>query len=211
MDIKLVSTLLFLHFIALVSPGPDLVLTLRNAIHQGTKAGISSALGFASGIFFHSLIAVFILKGFSWLPVAALPWLALPGALYLIYLGIKNWPTQAAPSSINLAPVSARSPYRQGLITNLLNPKASLFTIGLITGKAPAHSTALTLIVLILSMMMLTFIWFSLVSMVLTPPKIRAYYFSQSRRLDYLFSILLILFGCLLLKDLLGLFLDNLS
>lgn len=212
MDIKLISTLLLIHFMALISPGPDLVLTLRNAINRGMRAGILSSLGFAFGIFFHSLIAVLIIKGLGILPKTLMPLLGLPGALYLIYLGIKAWPQHPLLKNFELAQSADKSsPFLQGLITNLLNPKASLFTIGLITTQVRPDTANSTIITLIFSMMLLTMMWFSFVSLCLSHEKIRTLYFKQSRNFDYLFSVLFIFFGGLLLKDLLGLFLSNLS
>lgn len=205
MDIKLVSTLLGIHFMALISPGPDLVLTLRNTVNFGMKSGILSAFGFGTGILMHSLLALVIIQGFGEFPKEYVTYLGLPGCLYLIYLGLKSWPRkeQTLIADTELAKPS-KAPYLEGFFTNLLNPKASLFTIGLITTQLRPDTAWATKLSLIVGIVMLTIIWFSFVAIVLSRPKIRVQYFRLSQSINYLFSIVFIVFGVMLIKDLLG-------
>lgn len=211
MDIKLISTLLAVQCVALVSPGPDLVLTLRNTVSSGMKSGILSSLGFGTGIFFHAFLALIIIQGAGQFSQEFIPFLGLPGSLYLIYLGIKSWPTNETKFVVDLKSSTAKAPYFEGLLTNLLNPKASLFTIGLITTQVKPDTSISTLATLIAGMVLLTILWFSLVSLTLSRKKLQEYYFRQSRNINYLFSIVFILFGVLLIKDVLDLLLSNLS
>jgi threonine/homoserine/homoserine lactone efflux protein len=197
---------------ALVSPGPDLVLTLRNAVNFGMKSGILSSLGFGSGILFHSIIAIIAIKGLGQIPQDWLPFLGLPGSLYLIYLGLKSWPSSTAPiDNPLLDQCPHENAYLQGLMTNLFNPKASLFTIGLITTQVRPETDNTTLIALISGIVLLTIMWFSMVSLTLSQEKIRTFYFEQSRKINYLFAIFFIGFGLILIKDLLDSLLGNLS
>lgn len=212
MDIKLVSTLLLIHFMAVISPGPDLILTLRNAVNFGMKSGILSALGFGTGILIHSFVALLIIQGFGQFPEDKLPLLGIPGALFLIYLGIKTWPKNSYQlSKLDLTTKSSSSPYLQGFFTNLLNPKASIFTIGLITTQVRPDTSLATQLIIVGGISLLTILWFSFVTVVLSRPQMREIYFKQSMMMNYLFSILFIIFGLMLIKDALGLLLNNLS
>lgn len=211
MDIKLISTILTVQCVALISPGPDLVLTLRNTVSFGMKSGILSSLGFGTGIFFHALLALIVIQGAGQFSQEFIPFLGLPGSFYLIYLGIKSWPTKRSKIAVELHKTTTNAPYFEGLITNLLNPKASLFTIGLITTQVKPDTDTSTLATLIAGMVLLTILWFSLVSLFLSRKKLQDHYFKQSKNISYLFSIVFILFGVLLIKDVLGLLLNNLS
>ncbi|MFA5584887.1 MAG: LysE family transporter [Bacteriovoracaceae bacterium] len=212
MDIKLVSGLLLIHFMALISPGPDLILTLRNAVNYGMKSGILSSLGFGTGIFFHSLLALIIIQGFGQFPEDKLPLLGLPGSAFLIYLGINAWPKKSsAVQEMDLSQKNSIGPYLQGFFTNLLNPKASIFTIGLITTQVRPDTSLITQLSLVLGIVILTISWFSFVTLVLSRPSMRDFYFKQSRVINYLFSISFIIFGLMLIKDALGLLSNNLS
>jgi len=176
------------------------------------KSGILSSLGFGTGIFFHSLLALIIIQGFGQFPDDKLPLLGLPGSAFLIYLGIKIWPSKSyEEQEIDLSQKSSTSPYLQGFFTNLLNPKASIFTIGLITTQVRPDTALITQFTLVIGIVLLTIFWFSFVSLALSRAKIRDLYFKQSRVMNYLFSISFIIFGFMLIKDALGLLSNNLS
>lgn len=81
-------TLASIHFIALMSPGPDFALVVQNATRHGRQTGLYIALGLSVGILLHSL---FSLTGVSYL-VHQHPLLysvlQLLGGNYLLYLGV---------------------------------------------------------------------------------------------------------------------------
>lgn len=113
-----------------LAPGPDNIYVLTRGIAQGKKAGLIAALGFSSGLFFHTLLAVFgfaaVIKAYP----AAYHALQYAGAAYLVYLGIRTLRTAASLSlHATLAPVSLSRIYWQSVIANMLNPKVTLFFI----------------------------------------------------------------------------------
>lgn len=125
---------IFLFLVAAVlltlAPGPDNIYVLTRGITQGRKAGLVAALGFSSGLIFHTLLAVCgfaaIIKAY---PAAylALQW---SGAAYLIYLGIRTFRTAATLSlSASGMPLSLPRVYWQSVVANVLNPKVTLFFI----------------------------------------------------------------------------------
>ena len=114
-----------------LAPGPDNISVLTRGIAQGRKAGLVAALGFSSGLFFHTLLAVLgfaaIIKAYS----AAYHALQYAGAAYLVYLGIRT--LLAAKTAMSLeagaAQLSLSRIYWQSVIANILNPKVTLFFI----------------------------------------------------------------------------------
>jgi len=88
MDIKLIMTAWTLHFLALISPGPDFVLALKNTLKHGRFLGFATALGFGIGISIHvtyCITGVALLLKYSPKIIVILKVL---GSLYLIWIGI---------------------------------------------------------------------------------------------------------------------------
>jgi threonine/homoserine/homoserine lactone efflux protein len=115
------------------SPGPDMLLIASRSASQGPWAGFASLAGIQAGTYCHALAVAF---GLSQLLVAvpiAYDAVRYAGAAYLLFLawqmfrsnGIIVMPSGEAPY------YSLSVVFRQGLITNLLNPKMALFVLAL--------------------------------------------------------------------------------
>lgn len=115
-----------------ITPGVDTIYILTRSIAHGRRAGMYSVLGIASGAIVHTLLAAFGLAALcSRIPVLFTV-IKFLGSGYLMYLGIG---TLAASSVIapgettSLPPAASHVIYRQGFLTNLLNPKVALFYV----------------------------------------------------------------------------------
>lgn len=133
---------LFWAFIALaalltITPGADTVLTVRNTISGGTRDGLLTMAGVVSGVVFQPLLAALGLAAlFVRLPIAFAA-VKLAGAFYLVYLGVQSLHEAAhlwrirRPNGFGAASIlTSRNPwkpYRQGFLTNALNPKIAVF------------------------------------------------------------------------------------
>jgi threonine/homoserine/homoserine lactone efflux protein len=123
------------------------------------------------------------------------------GALYLIWLGLSSlWEARKAKKSqaleIKVRPKQGfLQCLRQGFLTNILNPKATLFILGIYTSVIPADASVLTLAVAGFNMALLTTLWFSLVSWLFSSTKVRDGYSRIERGLSLLFSAFFILVG----------------
>ncbi|MCG6450770.1 LysE family translocator, partial [Vibrio parahaemolyticus] len=136
-----------MHFIALMSPGPDVALVVQNATRYGRQTGVYIALGLSFGILLHSLLS---LTGVSYLvhqQPLLFALLQLCGGGYLLYLGngalratLANW--LQAPGELSSKPAlllsNKRQAFSRGLMTNLLNPKALVFFVSLMSTLVPA-------------------------------------------------------------------------
>lgn len=115
-----------------LAPGPDNIYVLTRGIAQGRKAGLVSALGFSSGLIFHTMLAVL---GFAALIKAsplAYSLLRYAGAGYLIYIGVRTLRSHSAvqlSGSDTVPPMKLSRIYWQSVIANILNPKVTLFFI----------------------------------------------------------------------------------
>jgi len=169
----LTSFLAFLGVSALVicTPGPDTALTIRNTLLGGRAAGLFTALGISAG---QTIWALATSVGLVALLIASEPiFLALKyaGAAYLVWLGLHAlWTALFARSDAaaqtrpatgqRLRPAAA---VRQGLISNLANPKMAMFFSSLLPQFVPADETTIgTLFLLGLIFSALTFAWLAL-------------------------------------------------
>lgn len=115
------------------TPGPDMLLIATRSATQGTVAGLATYLGIATGSYCHALaLALGLSQLFTTVPVAY-DIVRYAGALYLLYLA---WQTLTSSSQIktdnNESSVHTTwSMFRQGLFTNILNPKMALFFLAL--------------------------------------------------------------------------------
>lgn len=111
-----------------LTPGPDMLYVITRSATEGRAAGIVSALGIATGCVVHTVLVAVGVAGLLAAVPAAFTAVRLCGAAYLIYLGMRRllWHPSPAPQP---KPVAAPlfTAYRQGVITNVLNPKVALF------------------------------------------------------------------------------------
>jgi threonine/homoserine/homoserine lactone efflux protein len=113
-----------------LSPGPSILYILSRSIGQGREAGLVSVLGLATATLIHAMAAALGLSTlFVYSPVAFAVVKYL-GAAYLIYLGVATLLSRNTPQPARAAvPVKLAAIYRQGVVTDLLNPKVALFFI----------------------------------------------------------------------------------
>jgi len=112
-----------------MTPGPDSMLIMARSAGQGFKAGVAAILGICSGTCLHIAAAAFGLSALLATSAEAFLLIKLLGAAYLLYIGVQMLRTKTTTSAAQAAPAAASlgTIYRQGLLTNVLNPKVALF------------------------------------------------------------------------------------
>jgi threonine/homoserine/homoserine lactone efflux protein len=164
-----VSQLLaFLGVSALViaTPGQDTALTIKNTLAGGRRAGVLTALGVSTGQAVWTLAAS---AGVAALLVASEPaflTLKLAGAAYLVFLGAQSLLAALRGASVHevrggaparLAPATG---YRQGVVSNLGNPKMAVFFTSLLPQFAPAGGGSFAVMLALgLVFCAMTFLW----------------------------------------------------
>lgn len=132
-----------------LAPGPDVLYVLANSARHGIRGGIFATLGISAGIVFHTCIAAFgvaaVLLAHRW----AFDALRIFGALYLIWLGIAAWRAADIPELPGATDPRLSRVFRQGLITNVLNPKVALFFLAFLPQFADPARGNVTMQVLI--------------------------------------------------------------
>ncbi len=125
------STLIFIHFCALITPGPDFFLVSQTAISRSRKEAVLVVLGICIGAMLWSLLALMglniIFEKMAWLKQGLL----IAGGLYLCWLGYQMLRSAFSKNNQTINPITLpQSPYlffMKGLLTNLSNPKAIIY------------------------------------------------------------------------------------
>ena len=125
---------LVVSLIVVVTPGVDMALVTKNALLHGRAAAQATALGVNLGILFWTIAASLGLAAVIAASTAAFTVIKLGGALYLIYLGLQSWRSSRRGMTV---PATHRdlgrgTALRQGLASNLLNPKIAIFFTSLL-------------------------------------------------------------------------------
>lgn len=112
-----------------LTPGPDTVYILGRSIAQGREAGVASALGISLGSIFHTCAAALGLSAVLATSAIAFGTIKLLGGGYLIFLGIKMILDRRKQLSLpsNFRRRTTIATFREGILTNILNPKVALF------------------------------------------------------------------------------------
>jgi threonine/homoserine/homoserine lactone efflux protein len=113
--------------VIIVVPGPDMALVLKNGVAYGRRAAVVAALGITAGLLVWALAAALGIAALLHASSTAFTVLKLAGAAYLVWLGVRAlldaW--RGSPS-FETPPRPRMSPFREGLLSNLFNPKIAL-------------------------------------------------------------------------------------
>jgi len=151
--------------IVIVTPGPDTALTIRNSLLGGRRAGVATALGVSSGQATWTLATA---AGIAALLAASEPAFVavkLLGAAYLIWLGARSLVAAIGGRLQDRSETAARGSlgrrvaFRQGLFSNLGNPKMAAFFPSLLPQFAPHEHAFFVLLGLGFIFSLITLVW----------------------------------------------------
>lgn len=169
------------HWIAVISPGPDFAVTVKNAVSRGRRAGVLTAVGIAAALSVHTFYSLFglgyVLQRWPMLTT----WIQILGALYLCYLGatgLKAFFSPANPSTPSIQDAQGaqgrvgsgmpsphtHSPFWQGFLTNVLNPKAMIFFVAIFSQLVSPLTPLSFRLIYIVEMVVATALWFIFVT-----------------------------------------------
>lgn len=179
--------------LCMLSPGPDMVLVMRNTLLRDRRYGALTALGVLTGNMFH---IGYCTLGIAWLlsrSQLAYDILRYASASYLVYLGIQGLRSnQAARVESGTEATPHSSAYWQGLLNNLLNPKGSLFYLGVFTQLITPDTSLPDTIVLIGAMISVSTLFWILFIQTLHRAPVRALLTRSRVTIDRVFGVVLI-------------------
>ena len=186
--------------VVICTPGPDTALTIRNTLAGGRRGGIATAGGVATGQAIWTIAASAGVVALLSASEPAFRALKLAGAAYLVYLGAQSLyaairrqgHTRDLRRSAPIPPLRA---YRQGVLSNLGNPKMAVFFASLLPQFAPGGTASFAgLLAFGLLFCLLTLAWLTLYAVAVA--HVRALLTGPARRaLDALSGVFLVAFG----------------
>ncbi len=126
-----------------LTPGPDVLYIVANAIRSGKRAGVVAALGITAGCFVHIFAAALGISALMAASTTAFTVLKWAGAAYLVYVGLRMLLARGPAQEVNATNLIAapagttcarglKSIFFQGFWTNVLNPKVALFFLAFV-------------------------------------------------------------------------------
>ena len=193
--------IVLIHFLAVISPGPDFAVAIRQSVRHGRRVGIWTALGIGAGISIHVL---YTLVGISAL-LRATPWAMTAarwaGAAYLVWLGIR-FVRSAPPTPQDVAvqgpaqetPSIGRA-FWVGFLTNATNPKATLFFLAVFTTVVSPATPLWVQGLYGLWMCVATAAWFVVVSLLFSRQAVRQRFLAYGHWFERIMGVLLLAFA----------------
>ena len=199
-------TIAGIHLLALISPGPDFAMIVKQSIVHSRRTSLLTSVGLGLGIavhVFYSLIGIGLIISQSIIIFNIIKWV---GAVYLIYIGIMSLRSKAKNivenTGLNGAEsISTFQAIKTGFLTNAFNPKVTLFFLALFTQVINLNTPTVIKSAYGLEMILATMIWFSFVSIVLTNPIIKNKFLKVSHIVEKITGGILIVFGIKVLLE----------
>ncbi|MEH7111483.1 LysE family translocator [Neobacillus niacini] len=146
-------------------PGPDTAIATKNTLSVGRTGGFKTMLGTCSALLIHTLAAVAGLSAIIVKSALLFSFFKYAGAAYLVYLGAKTlwalWNKQVTPEISAESRYEGKSCFKQGFLTNLLNPKVAVFFLTFLPQFVDSGSpTLIPFLIMGITYTFLTAIWF---------------------------------------------------
>ena len=187
------------YVLAMISPGPDTVMIMRNSLIYSKRSGIFAALGISTSVAIH---ATYTLLGLGLLIKESLLIFNIIrglGAFYLMYIGYKSFKTSApsldfknTQASHDLTRFQA---FKTGFLSNILNPMIIIFFVTILSSVIDFNGSFCVQCGNVSLIFLLTFLWFSFVATLLTLPPVRKQFVKLGKALGPLAGTVLIFYG----------------
>ena len=185
---------------AWISPGPAMLIAMHANLTNGRLAGIAAGLGLATTASLWTLAALLGLDAlFTAVPLAYSVMKVL-GGLYLMWVAVQTWRSAAAPLGATKPQGQGRA-FRRGLLSNLYNPKAVLFSAAALALVVPKDISPAGIGIVTLNHFLFEVFLYTLLAFVLSTPMVQRGYLSAKRWIDRVAASLLGALGLRLLIE----------
>lgn len=167
-------TIALVHLLAVITPGVDFAMVVRQNLNYGRKIGVWTSLGIGMGMILHcgyTLLGLGLLISKSILFFNILKYL---GALYLAYLGLQSLLRRNAKTAWvgenrnSVQQMSSRQALWSGFLVNALNPKATLFFVSIFSVIVSPETPLVYQVGYCAWIFMIQILWFSGLSLILS-------------------------------------------
>jgi RhtB (resistance to homoserine/threonine) family protein len=198
-NLAIIGTATILNALAAMSPGPDFVMAVRNSLNYSRRTGIFTGIGIGMGISVH---IIYCAAGIGYIiskSILLFTIIKYLGAIYLAYMGVKSILAKGSKIDIkedkesrDLTKIQA---IKIGFLTNVMNPKATMFFLGLFTFVIKPETPSYIVIIIAFIMILTAITWFALVALFFTQKRIQQAFLRFESVINKVFGGLLILLG----------------
>lgn len=184
--------------LVMISPGPDMVIVTRNTLIGGKRAGLHTSLGILIGNLVHIAYCVVGIGLIISQSILAFSILKYAGAAYLIYLGIMSLRPAGDEIDLNAIEIpmnASRGWVLQGFLNNILNPKGTLFYLGVFTMVITPETSVGTMLALVVVMKSVSALFWLLFVYTLDLGVVRRILSNSQKAVNRVFGGLLLFLG----------------
>ncbi|MEF1173675.1 LysE family translocator [Vibrio sinaloensis] len=178
MDLNNLLTFMAVATLLVISPGPNGFLIAKTVPNSGRKAGFANIWGFVVAFYVQGTLSILGISVILSKSSQAFFIFKMLGATYLVWIGLKAIANAFQGSSIepDVKPnsnkaSSLRVSFLEGLMTNVLNPKVSMFYLAAFPQFIPNTESPMSAYVLVTAHSMVNFVWFAIMVMILARVK----------------------------------------
>lgn len=193
------------HVIAVASPGADFAVVLKNTLRSGKTSGIITAIGVGCGISIHLIYTLFgiaLILSQSELLFNAIK---IIGALYLLWIAWQAFHSKAKKSTTDTSQrhleITTAQAFRQGFITNVFNPKVTIFFLVLFTNIVSSTTSIWIQSLYGFWLVIYTMIWFMFVAWTFSRKRVLFWYETHGHYVDWSMGLFLTFIAVKLLFD----------
>lgn len=196
---ELLLAMCVINLIAMVSPGPDFIIVVRNSIKYSPRIGRYTTIGIALGLVVHMVYCILGLGLIISQSIMLFTIIKYLGAAYLICIGIMSFINKDEDVQVEttkeVVAISPSEAIKMGFYVNVLNPKATLAFVSLfsafITPQTPSSIQYMFAVFVIAS----SLLWFSLVASIFTIKTVQIAFNKGKTRVDKTIGIALVALG----------------
>jgi RhtB (resistance to homoserine/threonine) family protein len=198
--VPIILTVALIHILAVMSPGPDFIMTVRNSLAYSRRSGVYSSIGLGLGIMVHvtyCLAGIALIISRSVLVFSVIKYI---GAAYLFYIGFRSIRSKPKNDTFTVEDhhkedLTKFEALRTGFMTNATNPKATLFFLSLFTIVIQPSTPLVVKLIMGAEMVLATMLWFSIVTIIVSHRLVRNRIGKIQHYLERFMGGVLILFG----------------
>ena len=188
------------HLFAVMSPGPDTAIIIREVSLNKRKGGLLCAFGIGIGILIHCYLAIFGISTLLLSNNIAGDLISMFGSFYLIFIGISSFKSESKTSKESKLIASS---FINGFITNIFNIKAFIFFISLFSIILNDDISFIGKIFIPIYFSIATSLWFSFLTLVLTRDNIQKRWEPVQNIIKKISGSILTALGCIILINIL--------
>lgn len=177
------------HLIAVASPGADFAVVLKNTLRSGKSVGISTAIGVGCGISVHLIYTLFGIALILSQSPTLFTTVKTIGAIYLLWMAWQAFHSRAKKSTTKFnqshVELSLTQAFRQGFLTNVFNPKVTIFFMVLFTNIVSPTTSIFIQSLYGLWLVFYTILWFMFVAWVFSRKPVLVWYETHGHYIDW--------------------------